>query len=883
MKLETLETWLQIWKELLEDPQELLLGKSFINASRAVTDQPKLGQHVGRNNLTWKCRLLRILEQQFDSETVTIDYLRAEHRSDVVALDSLLHDPQSYDVGKIVPHLNNIRNAPSLALLRKELQQELLRNPLDKKRLIALLRLQLRYYVTKLSAQTIAELPKSVLTRRAATLFVGKHVRALTNHEVLNAQTRALLRELLLVKSTAKRAARLTNKKSTSVFNIFRCGLWWNLSYRLVEDVSKPLCSLLVRIGKDEPTAPQVLLLADKTVLTELGARVVEDYVQGFLRTILSKVGRAEVIKKRSNIKKLGMQLGDYLLATAHFEHDRFHGWRPNTVDHLSIEALDQAAAKTVSVTAAKRIISEEDLPLATAVGRLVIQTFADVAAGKVDWKSVTHVELETVCAEALARKNFHEELGALLIGLNGPILERVRSLASEGEEDSINDALPNAAQFWHEWIESLAIATGTYKTVYGLLPWSALTEAEFSCLLDNVLDSLVQPKENWLVGFKIFDIEPQAALWTMGNITLYDPTVYDFGEGRWLFKHTTEAKKAVTFAKVAVTADTPAEAVSKARRNLEDSLNVLSFERSAGVNVGGLNPKVDRNSYVVNVSTRIWTGGWTLSPFEMPTEHGAVQSELTSIASKYDRVLSKAASQPENVTQLQAGFRCALYWYRKGRWEPDPTERFSFYWIALEHLTTKDKVEDMFDGLSELHITWRDVSGVGIMWRNLPTLGQLEWWRDEAVERIKGDSALRASVESSLDLRGWGSDPNLLLRPEKFDVLVPLVPAGSEHERFFTEYRDDIKEIAGNKAMITQRAESMRSKIWFRLRLLYRVRNQLFHEALTFRPDIEVHAAALEHILEDTLTKMVNEVVTASPKCETMDELVAWYQQPWM
>jgi len=82
---------------------------------------------------------------------------------------------------------------------------------------------------------------------------------------------------------------------------------------------------------------------------------------------------------------------------------------------------------------------------------------------------------------------------------------------------------------------------------------------------------------------------------------------------------------------------------------------------------------------------------------------------------------------------------------------------------------------------------------------------------------------------------------------------------------------------------LIESRAESMRVAVWLRLRLLYRVRNQLFHEALTYRPDMEIYVAALETVLEDTLKKMVRDVTAVSPKCRTMDELVDWYQEPWM
>jgi hypothetical protein len=886
MKLETIKRWLAIWKELLEDPQELLLGKSFVNAARAISDEPNISQRgpVGRNepDTQWKRRLFGILEQAFDSDTVTIDYLRAEWPTDVAVLQTLLHDPIGYDVGQIVQHLNNIKGSPSIPLLRRELHQELLRDKLDEKRLTALLKLLLRHYVTKVSPEVLTKLPKTVLTRRATTLILSKHARNLADDEKLNTQTRAVLHDLIFKRAITKRASKLSKKNPTSVFDIFGDGLWWNLSYRLVEDLAKPLAMLLRKKGDEGSAAPTRSLLSDEGALREIGLTAIEGYIQAFLRRTLSEIGRTAAIKKRSSIKKLGMRLGDYLIAHANFNSDRSIYRRPDTLDHLSSEAVFQAAAKAVSVTAALRITSEGDAPLATAIGRLVAQTLADAAIEKVDWNSVADVELETICAGALARKDFHKELGDLLKGLNEVIRTRLKSVASDDSEDLVNGVLPDITQFWDEWIESFSLGTGTYTSVFNLLPWLILTDAEFSSLLDDVLDYVLQPQENWLVGFTVYEILPQGTIWTMGNITFFDPAVYDFGEGRWFVTPPTEPNEAVTFANVSVTADTSAEAIVAARRNLNDALNVLSFVQSAGVKAGGLKPEVHRNSFVINVSTRKWTGGWTLTPAEMPTEHGALGSELTSVAAEYDSFLGVAARQPSNLTELQEGFLRALYWYRKGRWESDPAEKFSFYWIALEHLVKNKGVELPYI-ISKLHITWRDVNGARIMWRNLPTLGQLEWWREAAVEKIKSDLALRANVDASTDLRGWDTDPHLLLRPEKFDLLVPLVPAGSQDERFFKEYKDEIRKIEGNKHMIASRAESMRVAIWFRLRLLYRVRNQLFHEALTYRPDIEVYVAALEAVLEDTLKKMVSEVTAVSPKCRTMDELVAWYQKPWM
>ena len=55
-----------------------------------------------------------------------------------------------------------------------------------------------------------------------------------------------------------------------------------------------------------------------------------------------------------------------------------------------------------------------------------------------------------------------------------------------------------------------------------------------------------------------------------------------------------------------------------------------------------------------------------------------------------------------------------------------------------------------------------------------------------------------------------------------------------------------------------------------------------MVHDALFYRPDIEVFADELEKAIEDVLRKMVGDVVRQQPACVTMEELVEWYQEPW-
>lgn len=891
MKHENIIRLLNLWRSLLNDPKELLLGKSFAAATQAVLTEVeavsgklKLGDNVNRTQRTWKLTLLEILEKRFDAELVTINYLQAEHPTDIAALRALLHDPAGFDITQIYGHLSSIKSAPSPALLRQEFHRELRRDPLDEERLTVLLRLLLRRHIAESDPKVLTELPQTVLTRRGTALFLNKNLQAFINDEELYAETLTTLRVFFERSMTEEHLTKLLNKEFKSIFDLFDDGMWWNLSYGLIENLVQPFAiALREQIGLHDDLTPPERLRQDNAASRGLGMSFLEGFAEAFLRQSLAKRGRSAVVAKDTELTALGQRLGDLLVTSAGFSHDRgVRQRRPDTLDNVSAEAVTRAAAKTAAATVAKRVLSAEDESLAVEVARLLADTLAEVAPADTSWASATDVELRDLCEEALARRSLHEQLGKLLAEYTDHLIKR----ADRSVKDAPEEWMPDAPRFWTEWVESFAGATSIYRSVFNLLPWTAMTDPESGDLLDAVLDAVAQPRDEWLVNFKVYDILPQEERWRMGAVTFYDPAVYDYGEGRWLKKHDSDRDEAVTFAKVAVKADMEADAVRTARRYLDDALNVLSFEFSIkGVEGGGLSPRVHRNSYVINLSTRRTGGGWSKTHAELSASRGAVTSEITALAANYDQLLDLSMHDPDKLTQLQSGFLRSLYWYRKGRWEPDPSERFTFYWIALEHLFVsgigKNTIQ-VTDLASSLHITWRDVSGDGIMWRNLTTLGDLSHWREDAVDKIKGDANLRRAVDASADLIEWNSDPRLLLRPEKLDALCALVPNGSEHKLYFTEYRDDLREIEVNRSKISDRLQSLRSDAWLKILLLYRLRNAVFHEALPFRPTMNIYAETLEEVLEDVLKKIAGEASAASPCCRNTEELIDWYQQPW-
>src|SRR5205823_513971 len=72
---------------------------------------------------------------------------------------------------------------------------------------------------------------------------------------------------------------------------------------------------------------------------------------------------------------------------------------------------------------------------------------------------------------------------------------------------------------------------------IFDYLPWSILTESEIQAIVNTFFAKLGRPPEDWIVIFRIAGIKPQSAVWSIGNITFFDPTILNYGEGPDLYR----------------------------------------------------------------------------------------------------------------------------------------------------------------------------------------------------------------------------------------------------------------------------------------------------------------------------------------------------------
>jgi hypothetical protein len=245
--------------------------------------------------------------------------------------------------------------------------------------------------------------------------------------------------------------------------------------------------------------------------------------------------------------------------------------------------------------------------------------------------------------------------------------------------------------------------------------------------------------------------------------------------------------------------------------------------------------------------------------------------------ARAYDRLLTLSAGA-EPLNELQESFLKAVRWYREARWEEDPARRFAFYWIGLEHIFAggqQEKGKNIYADLPDLQITWRNLGRA---------LLPLSWSNREVGDKIEGDDELDALVDSHPELKDWRSDERVLLDPEKVKLLTDLtLQEKVDAKKLFQGYRDQLLEIASHSGDISDDVGRLRDRQWFKLYLLYTLRNAMFHEAVYEDERLPYLADEIGDVADGVLPKVVDEATSPTPECTTIKQLIERVgQQPW-
>jgi hypothetical protein len=421
-------------------------------------------------------------------------------------------------------------------------------------------------------------------------------------------------------------------------------------------------------------------------------------------------------------------------------------------------------------------------------------------------------------------------------------------------------------AVFRRSWAMSIARGATSVSDLVHRLPHQTPLD-DRAALVDACLAPLVGRPQVRYVTWSVVGIRPNVELWRLGSVEFFDPHRVNFGAART----SSHGDKPVTCVRVRVEAESDEEAKVRAWPSLERALDVLVFAFSVQQTLGGFRPEVLRDSSVEAPEEGIrWSRGAT---HRAEVGEAIDGSDAAIIAAAYEPLIQRAAV-PSQLSVLETRVIRALGWYRRARWQLDPTRRVLDYWIVLEQFfaaPSEPNKERAAARAAALCITWRDV----------PALEQVRSLAQKARSWTSRDSVMRSPVDAVPDLKDWDRHDSVLMNLSRAEAFVAaLGQAGQKpvYELFLRDLRDAWSQKSAIICALRDRQWACR----LQLERVYQYRCGIVHEAES--PGLEVAALSdsLERIAEDCLKKAVHYLFEVQDAVHTVDALTKWWSRPW-
>ena len=261
--------------------------------------------------------------------------------------------------------------------------------------------------------------------------------------------------------------------------------------------------------------------------------------------------------------------------------------------------------------------------------------------------------------------------------------------------------------------------------------------------------------------------------------------------------------------------------------------------------------------------------------------------SLLQQYADVYAPVIERLADRTAR-TDLEARFLRALFWYRSGRWQPNPTRRFLDHFVALEHLFTArsaGKAEPLANGVGRLFGSWmfrRGYFGIHIS-RTIRVAKSL--WNSVAADPTLAEGVRDVADKLAGKVRKvdhWHSHVGPWLSPTFVGAVSDALPA----ERRSAEWGAHLlalTQLREGEARWRDRDESRAHSGWFLVHRLALRRNAIVHDAMTELPGADHEADALTSVVERVLMHIVEDLLTRPNVAHSMDDLLDELPAPWL
>lgn len=428
----------------------------------------------------------------------------------------------------------------------------------------------------------------------------------------------------------------------------------------------------------------------------------------------------------------------------------------------------------------------------------------------------------------------------------------------------------------WRLWRAETLTEARRDSSAWSDFRWDNLRGAQLQRALEPLGAPLGRPRE-FDVVLPVDGVHDLGSGFTAGGIAWYDPAVRDFGEGTdW----SPQAREVHTH--VRVRAPSPAIARSRALSVLEPALSTLVFALSSSQSVAGFRPTASRWTFVGDRASGAAGSSWRRGREEMADV--ASGAALQRYAEVYGEMVR---SRPGRRSLATRAFLRAAFWYRSGRWQPDPVRRFLDHYVALEHLLAhpgRKKDEEVAQACALILSGWQDRGFVFA--RALDGVIESARRLSDAVTAAPPASPLVAAADAASSIARNGSDWRTSLRPWLSPQFVGAVAAAipdDEDCSDWTAHQASLARLVDQEPLWKGYDSGRKNDVEFRVRLLARRRHEIVHEAMTSAPGIDLEARALTRIVEDVLRILAQSLLAEPRSTPDLPSWIAACQPPWL
>ncbi|HNS49841.1 MAG TPA: hypothetical protein PKO09_01525 [Anaerolineae bacterium] len=888
---ESVEAWLKDWEDdILQKPENIVLGRTLGNALelvlaelRSLSPEKRTKGRIERSESGWAREMLELLEEEFVNDAQgRIAMFRKHYPTEIGALEQEVRRGH-FDIVGTETAITDLLHLDWNEILYTELKQELAKGKGYDRSTLRLISYMLAELALKRHRpKDLQSVPRDVFTREYTRYLLAEHGDQAVVASAALAQAFADAVDWIWKQGSSIMTAYRAVSEAKSLFDVSSSRFWHFSAYELIRMIQAQVANVQVTTSSlksqtSEGAAPEKCDPASQ----RLAMFAAERYAQALYAHAL----HVEFKKQLQSCEDTPLVSFAHLLVDEVIEACRFGNIRTSDDDsryrsakHVLEESLASPFARVTSemlpaIDWANEPHAMESLARMGNWLSSELHSIFELAPSSEPW---TQEAALSASQELVCKRSFREALWDHLKPMTFPPVGR----ADANEAHSLATDMKRFEQMqklWREWRDAIPAYAEMFHLFYSL-PWKDLSGACLSQLVDALSQELNRPFEEWLVFYKVQGLDCAGAKWKLGEVLVYDPTVYDFGEGETFYPRAQSLENLAGIC-VDVKANSQFTARAKAHAWAEEALDVVSFALSVGRDLGGLNPRIlPQVLEIPRTSPGYWSGEVSAPASTKPTTVKEIRPKDRQILESYDALLLQSETAASSLSEIQQLFLKAVHWYRMGRWQDDPIESFLFHWIALESMFARGEraIERLLlEQVPQIEITGRGVLGDFWLW----------WTKDwqAAIQSIKDCPALLSSVEQDSNFAGWDHYYHVLLDTENVVRLEQYANAAhSTSTKVIQDWTSRVKGI--DAGAIKAETEQRRAASKYRLHVMYVRRNLIVHEAHSFREasDMAIYCQELQELLEKVLVAVAGEVTNPTSQCHTIEELIELANRPW-